>query len=339
MNYNDALNLMISKQSLGIKPGLERIVKLLGFMDNPQNKLKIIHIAGTNGKGTVAQTISDCLIKSGCKVGSYMSPWILNYREQIRINNHFISENIFASYVDLYKDFDATEFELLTAIMYKYFYDEKVDYAVIECGMGGRGDATNVEKENICSVITSVSLDHTAFLGSTVEEIRREKEGIIRSSPCFRYKDTGDFNADNLALVKAVAAFLGLDDDITLSSLPARQEQINSILIDGGHNPSAALTLASRLDDEVALIGMMADKNVDAYLSAVAPRCRMIITTTPNNSRAMPAKQLKNIAERYCSNVIDIENPVDAVNFGKKNGLSLVAGSFYLARDIRKELI
>ena len=190
MIYNEALNFILGKQSLGIMPGLTRVMNLLETMGNPQNDIKIIHIAGTNGKGTVAKTINNALIDSGYKVGLFSSPWIDDYREQIQINDEFISEEEFASYVDKYKDNDCTEFEFLTAIMYKYFADSKVDYAVVECGMGGKGDSTNVEQSNI-SVITSISLDHTAFLGNTVEQIAEEKSGILRkNSTCVLYPNS-----------------------------------------------------------------------------------------------------------------------------------------------------
>lgn len=339
MTYNDALNIIYNKQSLGIMPGLTRIKKLLDIMDNPQDKIKIIHIAGTNGKGTVAKTINDVLISNNLKVGLFTSPWIEDYTEQIQINNTPISNSALAEYIELYKDNDCSEFEFLTAIMYKYFADEGVDYAVIECGMGGKGDATNVEKENICSVITSVSLDHTDFLGKTIDEITAEKEGIIKNSPCFRYKDTGNFSEDNLALVKRVIDYLGYDSNITLSHLPARQERIGGVLIDGGHNVSAANALLPIIDNEVAVIGMMADKNVDGYLSLIAPRCRKIITTTPDNPRALKACDLARIADKYCKDVTAIDDASEAVAYAKQFGLSLVCGSFYLARQVRKDLM
>lgn len=339
MNYNDALNIIASKQSLGIKPGLARIKALLEVMNNPQDKLKIIHIAGTNGKGTVASTIADALAKNGFRAGLFTSPWVDDYREQIQINGEYIGKADLAGYIDSYKDNDCTEFELLTAIMYKYFYDSRVDYAVVECGMGGSGDATNVEKENVCSVITAISLDHTAFLGSTIEEITAQKEGIIRKSPCFRYKNTGDFSSDNLALCKSVLSYLNIDFDNKLASLPARQEQINGVLLDGGHNVEAAKALAPLLDNEVAVIGMMADKNVDGYLSVIAPKCKKIITVTPDNPRSLCADELMKIAAKYCDDVIAVDNSADAVLLAKNNGLSLVCGSFFLAREVRKELI
>lgn len=363
MDYNSALNLMLNKQSLGIMPGLTRILKLLKIMDNPQDKIKIIHIAGTNGKGTIANTISQTLTNNGYKVGLFTSPWVENYTEQIKLNGNPIDNADFAKYVDEYNDCDATEFELLTAIMYKYFADNAVDYAVVECGLGGLEDATNVEKENI-SVITSVAVDHTRILGSTVEEIARQKAGIIKdNSTCILYPnknidfifenvckqkntrlikiaDHGNFQENNLAVAERVIAELGIKTKVNLAALPARHENINGVIIDGGHNVDAANALASMnfTDKQVALIGMMADKNVNDYLSIVAPFCKAIITTTPNNSRAMSALELKKISEKYCDNVIAVDNPVDAVNFAKKQGLSLVCGSFYLARDIRKEL-
>lgn len=339
MTYDDALNFILKKQSLGIMPGLERIKKLLDYMGNPQDNIKIIHIAGTNGKGTVAKTISDALVNNGLDVGLFTSPWVTDYREQIQLNNQPVSKKIFSKYIDLYKDNDCSEFEFLTAVMYKYFYDSRVDYAVIECGMGGRNDATNVEKNNVCSVLTSVSIDHTAFLGSSVEEILREKEGIIRKSPCFRYNDTGNFTSDNLTLVNKVLKYLGFNEVSGLSKLPARQEYLNGVLLDGGHNLSAARALEPLLDNEIAVIAMMSDKNIDGYLSVIASHCKKIIVTEPDNPRSLKAEELELIAKKYCSDVTAIKNPHNAVSFARKNGLTLICGSFYLIREIRKDFL
>jgi dihydrofolate synthase/folylpolyglutamate synthase len=331
-------------------PGLSRIKSLLTKMGEPQDKIKIIHIAGTNGKGTVAATISDTLIKNGFKIGLFSSPWVIDYREQIQINNQFIPENVFAKYVSQYGDNDCTEFEFLTAIMYKYFADEKVDYAVIECGMGGLGDSTNVETNNVCSVITHIALDHTNFLGNTVQEIAKEKSGIIRAnSPCVLYpnsdvedvfedfnniikvENTGDYMLNNLKTAQAVIDVLGVNAMAEISHLPARQQRLNGILLDGGHNVDAAKALESVIKNEVAVIGMMKDKNIDGYLSIVAPKCKKIITTRPNNSRSMSAVDLMCIAKKYCDDVDAIDNPVDAVN---QKDVTLICGSFYLIRDI-----
>ncbi len=119
MNYIDALTFIEKKKRLGIKPGLSRIKNTLNKLNNPQNKIKVIHIAGTNGKGTVSNIIANGLINCGYKVGLFTSPWVINYREQIQINGNYIPEEIFASYVTELKNEELTEFELLTAIMFK----------------------------------------------------------------------------------------------------------------------------------------------------------------------------------------------------------------------------
>lgn len=357
MIYNEALNFILGKQSLGIMPGLTRIMNLLETMGNPQNDIKIIHIAGTNGKGTVAKTINNALIDSGNKVGLFSSPWIDDYREQIQINNEFISEEDFASYVDKYKDNDCTEFEFLTAIMYKYFADSKVDYAVIECGMGGKGDSTNVEQSNI-SVITSISLDHTAFLGDTVEQIAEEKSGILRkNSTCVLYpnpdiehifegkcknlvkvKEQDDFKKNNLATANAVLELLGVPTVEQCAELPARQEYIGSVMLDGAHNKNGAQALEPYLPNGkvTAVIGMMKDKDVDGYLSIIAPHLNRIITTTPDNPRSMPAEELKQLAQKYCNDVVAVDSSNEAVALAKQDeNFKLVCGSFYLAREVR----
>lgn len=366
MNYIDALKVISEKQSLGIKPGLDRILKLLDFMGNPQNNIKIIHVAGTNGKGTVSATIADTLLNAGYKTGLFTSPWVIDYCEQIQINGDFIPEEIIADYIEKYKDFDVTEFELLTAVMYKYFCDEKVDFAVVECGMGGKGDATNVEKNNV-SVVTSVSLDHTKFLGSTVEEIALEKSGIIRpNSKCVLYPnkdcqsvfenvcsnlnttlikvdDFGNYRTNNLETVNKMLSLLDTKSKLQaqeLVKLPARKEKLGNVLLDGGHNINSALTLVPFLGNcETAVIGMMADKDVEGYLSLIAPHCKTIVTTTPDNPRSMPCNQLADIAKKYCDNVICVSQPEEAVKFAKKQGLTLVSGSFFLARQVRKDLL
>ncbi|MDE5985164.1 MAG: hypothetical protein K2H13_07920, partial [Eubacterium sp.] len=259
---------------------------------------------------------------------------------------------------------DCTEFEMLTAIMYKYFADNEVDYAVVECGMGGANDSTNVEKENL-AVITSIALDHTDFLGDTIEKIALEKAGIIKENcTCVLYpnpkvehifeqvckeknaklikvscSEDADYLTKNLCTATSAIYELGLNVDVTLYNPKARQSAVDNgrIMIDGGHNVDAALALEPRLDNNIALIGMMRDKNVDGYLSIVAPHCKKIIAATPTNPRAMPASELKKIASLYCDDVIAIDSPVDAVRYGRENGLDLVCGSFYLVRDIIKE--
>ena len=348
--YDKALNFILNKQSLGIKPGLSRIKNALEKAGNPQNTYKVIHVAGTNGKGTVAATIAKALTDSGYNVGLFTSPWVVDYREQIQLNGDFISESAFINGVEKLAgtNCECTEFEALTFISYSFFADKKVDFAVIECGMGGKGDATNVEEDNL-SVITSISLDHTDFLGNTIDDIAEEKSGILRmSSTCVLYngelrahfenkckKLVTDCVSDNLSLVNAVLKELNVIGVNALVRLPARQEKIGNILLDGGHNVSAAKALEGVIENETAVIGMMRDKDIEGYLKIIAPKCKKIILTTPDNPRAINAKDLSIIAKKFCKNVKVIDNPVLAV---KERGVTLVCGSFYLARQVRNLL-
>ena len=365
MNYDEAINFIYSKQRLGSMPGLSRIEKLLREMGDPQNDLRIIHIAGTNGKGTVSNSITNALAKAGYRVGLFTSPWVTDYREQIQINGEFISEEDFAKYVTVYQNAEATEFELVTAIMYKYFSDSKVDYAVVECGMGGKGDATNAISNPLISVITSVAIDHTDFLGETLEEIAEQKAGIIKENgvsvlypnpnckEVFEQKcrelnaklicvaEQKNYQKNNIATADAVLRELNISVNAEIPNLPARQEMIKGIMLDGAHNIDGALALKKNLPDEKisAIIGMMKDKDVDGYLSLIAPHCDMIITVTPSNPRALEAEKLAELASKYCNNVIVCDNIISALELLKKqNSFKLICGSFYLARDIRKDL-
>ena len=190
--YKKAVQLLTSQGKFYINLGLERILAVLNLLGNPQDKLKCIHVAGTNGKGSVCAIIDAILSKAGMKTGLYTSPHIFDYTERIKINGIDISQNDFAKYVlqicDLADkhNIHLTEFEILTAVMFKYFADNNVDVVVLETGLGGRFDATNVIKSNLCSVITHIDLDHTERLGNTKSKIAFEKAGIIKpDSPVF----------------------------------------------------------------------------------------------------------------------------------------------------------
>lgn len=186
MNYEQAKELLTSQGKFYINLGLERIQAILKLIGNPQDKIKIIHVAGTNGKGSVSSILANILKCAGYKTGLYTSPHLVEYTERIKINNIDISKEDFAAYIEKIctlaekKNIHLTEFEILTAIAFKYFADNKVKIAVIETGLGGRFDATNVCKKPILSIITSISLDHTDRLGNTIEKIAFEKAGIIK---------------------------------------------------------------------------------------------------------------------------------------------------------------
>lgn len=189
VDYLQAREYIAGGNSGRIVLGLERIRELCGFLGNPQNKTKLIHIAGTNGKGSVGTFIASVLASSGYKVGRYTSPDVLNYRDKFSINGQWISEEEFASLTDVISRFvdkmteRPTPFEIETVLAYYYFEQNDCDFAVVECGMGGKEDATNVADKKVLSVLTSVALDHTQFLGNTLEEITQQKIGIVKGSP------------------------------------------------------------------------------------------------------------------------------------------------------------
>lgn len=190
MTYRESVRWLDSLSRLGISPGLERVRALCAALSDPQDFPGFIHVAGTNGKGSVCCMLSGILKCSGYKTGLFTSPFCVSVREQLQVNGEYISENDFAALLTrvrgaaeaLYlKGVEPTEFETLTAAAFLYFRQSGCDFAVIECGMGGQGDCTNIIPPPLIAVITSVSLDHTAFLGRSTAEIAREKSGIIKS--------------------------------------------------------------------------------------------------------------------------------------------------------------
>ena len=190
MTYEDALHYIEETNRLGIRPGLILIKELLSRMGNPEQKLKLLHIAGTNGKGSVFAFCESALIEAGFSVGRYVSPAVTDYLERFTVNRREMTEEEYASYVEqaaaCIRDMEAqglfspTSFEIETAIAYRYFADKKVDYALIECGMGGAEDATNVMEETEVSVMAQISMDHMQYLGDTLEKIAENKAGIIK---------------------------------------------------------------------------------------------------------------------------------------------------------------
>lgn len=183
MNIEPILKKLYSMRQFHIKLGLERIEKLLDVIDNPHKKLKCFHIAGSNGKGSTASFLASILTEQGYKVGLYTSPHLIKFNERIRINGQEIEDeyifNFYNSIEKLINEIEPTFFEITTALAFQYFFDNKVDYAIIETGLGGRLDATNIINP-LASIITSISLEHTNVLGNTIEKIAQEKAGIIK---------------------------------------------------------------------------------------------------------------------------------------------------------------
>ena len=209
ISYEKAIQTLTSQGKFYINLGLERVQALLELYDNPQNKIKYIHVAGTNGKGSTCAMLASVLKEAGYKTGLYTSPHLVDYTERIKINSKDIPREDFAEIVldviqtaesngglskntskneknrELIKGGDcrhATEFEILTVAAFVYFEREKVDCGILETGLGGRLDATNVVKKPLASIITSIDLDHVDRLGDTIEKIAFEKAGIIKQN-------------------------------------------------------------------------------------------------------------------------------------------------------------
>lgn len=188
MNYNEALDYIHSISWTFCKPGLKRTEELCRGLGNPQDNLKFIHVAGTNGKGSYCSMLASVLKEAGYKVGLYTSPYITYFNERMAVNGEPISNEELIAVTEKVKAIadkmtdKPTEFELVTAIAFEYFNRNKCDYVVLECGLGGRLDSTNVIKTPVLSVITGISLDHTSILGNTISEIAREKAGIIKEN-------------------------------------------------------------------------------------------------------------------------------------------------------------
>lgn len=291
-SYKNAIDLLTSQGKFYINLGLDRISSILDLLGKPQDNLKCIHVAGTNGKGSVCAIIASILNCAGIKTGLYTSPHIFEYTERIKINGVDISKDVFANYVfEIVKIADEnnihlTEFEILTAVMFKYFSDNNVEVVVLETGLGGRFDATNVIKSNLCAIITHIDLDHTERLGNTRSKIAFEKAGIIKPDcpvfTCEGYEEIKDRADECNSLFVMVAPFedptnLALkgtcqQENLSLALTAVRhvfpnipeeiiQEGIkkvkhpcrfqickDNLIIDGSHNPNGAMALRESLD-------------------------------------------------------------------------------------------
>lgn len=183
-NSTLALDKLLSLEFFGMKLGLQNITELLEFLGRPDRKIKTIHVAGTNGKGSVCATLAAIYQTGGARTGLFTSPHLIDYRERIRVDGEMISHTAVGEFVDmiwpLVTKLNATFFEVTTALAFHYFAVSRVDIAIIETGLGGRLDATNVLEQPLATVITSIGRDHMQQLGNSIEEIANEKGGIFK---------------------------------------------------------------------------------------------------------------------------------------------------------------
>lgn len=290
-NYEKAIELLTSQGKFYINLGLDRIEKILELLGNPHKHMKFIHVAGTNGKGSVCAILNSIFIQQGYKTGLYTSPHVFDYTERIKINDNEISKEKFSQKIFEIEELaqknniHLTEFEILTAIAFLYFKENNCDIVILETGLGGRFDATNVITSPLCSIITSISFDHTERLGNTIEEIAFEKAGIIKNAPVVIQKNNkgfetikevagknlviatnyqfeelslkGAYQIENLGL--ALSAVNLILPNIKITDIKEALKNVHhkfrfeifedkKLIVDAGHNPDGIRVLRESLD-------------------------------------------------------------------------------------------
>ncbi len=264
MNYNEALEYIHGVSWTFCKPGLERIGELCEKLGHPEKKLKFIHVAGTNGKGSFCSMLESVLRAAGYKTGLYTSPYIREFNERMRVMGENIKCDTLADITSRVKPIadsmtdKPTEFELITAIAFQYFYEAGCEVVVLEAGMGGRLDSTNIIREPLLSVITGIALDHTDYLGDTVEKIAAEKAGIIKDSSPILYGGEDDSARD---VIKAFAIdrksrfydidygdIKNLNSDLTGSTFDFKSHEKIKIRLLGLYQPKNAAEVLCAID-------------------------------------------------------------------------------------------
>lgn len=263
MNYSEALEYIHGVSWTFCKPGLERIGELCERLGHPERKLKFIHIAGTNGKGSTSAMLDSVLRRAGYKTGLYTSPYIRTFNERMRVEGENISNSELALLTEYIKPFaeqmddKPTEFELITALAFEYFARHNCDVVILEAGMGGRLDSTNIIDTSVLSVITGIALDHTAFLGDTVEKIAAEKAGIIKSGVPILY---GGTDASARAVISERACELGSE----FAEVDYSELKINSLTLDG-----ADFDFEKNKNLKIKLLGSYQPRNASIVVKAI----------------------------------------------------------------------
>ena len=371
MDYKEAREYLESTNKYGSVLGLDNIKELLKRLGNPQNRLNVVHFAGTNGKGSTMAYLESILLCAGYSVGKYTSPAVFDEREIITVDRTPISEEDVAHYIEIISIIveemvseglaHPTRFEIETAMAFLFFAELELDVCLIECGMGGRDDATNVFEKNLLAVITSISLDHTKELGDTIEQIKENKEGIIKEGCPVVYAGTlGSINDINQETARRAAEELKkqgfklkkfIDEGIEETTWPGRMETICEnplLIIDGAHNPGAVLKLRDYIDLHFTnkkitfIMGVLADKDFAEEASIIGNKATKIYTITPNNSRGLGAHSLAETIGDYNSEVTStnsiseaVEGAIRSVKEGQTD-MIIAFGSLSILKDIKE---
>ena len=321
--------------------GLERMHALLAELGHPERAFPSIHVVGTNGKSTATRAIAALLGGEGLRAGAYTSPHVSGWEERLDTDAATF-ERAVGRIRPAAQSVGATQFEALTAAAFAEFADRGVDVAVIEAGLGGRLDATNVVDAPVVH-LTNVGLEHTDVLGDTREAIAREKLAVARGAivvlgePEWAYL-LADQDVRTGGPRETAEAFLGrpILQELVVE-LPGRLEwRSPSELWDGAHTPEAVDWLLERVDgDWTLVVSLLADKDTDGMLERLVRAGDTLVATQSSNARALPAEELADRARRYVSRVVAVEDPVAAVQRARELGPRvLVTGSLYLLADL-----
>lgn len=398
--------------------GLASMKQLMAHFNHPENQLPTIHIAGTNGKGSTAKMVATILQAAGYKVGLFTSPSLVDFNERIQINGQQITDTQLMAQVDrmtaaLGPDEYYTEFEVFTGLAWLTFEANQVDFVVLEVGLGGRLDATNIINQPLVTAITKIALDHQKILGDTLAEIAGEKAGILKAGvplvlypqvdeakrvitqqadrlqvpihevkpgdieslsidahglQSFKYKGRkytlnlqAPYQVNNAALAIEIIQVLkaqgivisdqAIEKGLATVTWPARFEIVASeptIIIDGSHNMDGIVSLkeailthypASKVGKRVAIMGMLADKDVAHVVEAIAPIFQKIITVTPHSNRALAGDQLAAMIKATGTAVEFADSDQAALEIAegylKEEDLLCIFGSFYFVGYLR----
>ncbi len=341
---------LLSLELFGMRFGLERMLRLLTVLGSPQERFRAVHVVGTNGKSSTVRMTAALLEAHGVRTGSYLSPHLVRFAERVRIGDEDLSGAAFGAAVEraaaaaqkvdrtLSGGERVTQFELLTAAALDELARREVEVAVVEAGLGGRWDATNVLDARVC-VLTNVGLEHTRWLGPTIPDIAREKLAVVRAGATLVLGEVDDevlalaqqtgarivrsqplevplrgYQRTNFEVaVAAATAHHGPLQDAQVAEVAARVRVPGRLqvvgkdpltILDGAHNPSGMAALAAALPDVagdrplVAVVSVLDDKDAAGMLRALIGNCRAMVLTASRNPRALPPATLASLAEQ-----------------------------------------
>jgi dihydrofolate synthase/folylpolyglutamate synthase len=323
--------------------GLDNMRTLLAELGDPQRAYPSVHVVGTNGKSTATRTIAALLEAEGLRAGAYTSPHVSGWHERLNCDPATF-ERAVARVRGPAERLGATQFEALTAAAFAEFAEQGVDVAVVEAGLGGRLDATNVVDAPVV-LLTNIALEHTEVLGETPEEIAKEKLAVAHAARVVVMSDNtharlvpSDAEIVEGGAREAAEAFLGRGIDAQVDvDLPGRLERRGEEVWDGAHTPEAIDWLLARLParDHALCVSILGDKRVDELLERLDRAGSTFIATQSSNPRALPAKELAARAEQHFTNVETVRNPSKALARARASGKPvIVTGSLYLLADL-----